>query len=165
MGRQILLMLLLIVAIGAYVFIQEGRVDAATTRADNAQAEATRLGSELAQARMSERVVIRYVDRVQVVRERGATITKEIPVYVTAHADAQCSIPLGFAWLHDAAAANLPVGESAGDPDAPAPGVTLSAVTETVAGNYGTAHEIREQLIALQDYVSGLEASCSAQAR
>ncbi|MBN4688707.1 hypothetical protein, partial [Escherichia coli] len=75
---------------------------------------------------MSQRVVTRFVDRVRVVRERGATITKEIPVYVTARADARCDVPAGFVRVHDAAAANLPLGEPAGDPDAPAPGITLS---------------------------------------
>lgn len=156
MGRDVLLMLLLIVAIGGYVAFQSHRVTSAEEAAAVAQADARRLRSELEEARMSQRVVTRFVDRVRVVRERGATITKEIPVYVTARADARCDVPAGFVRVHDAAAANLPLGEPAGDPDAPAPGITLSAVADTVAGNYGTCHEIREQLIGLQDYVRGL---------
>jgi len=157
MSRDVLLMLLLLVAVGGYVALQSHRVRSAEEAAATAQADARRLRSELQEARMSERVVTRYVDRVRVVRERGATITKEIPIYVTARADARCDVPAGFVRVHDAAAANLPLREPAGDLDAPAPGVTLSAVADTVAGNYATCHEIREQVIGLQDYVSGLQ--------
>lgn len=158
MGRDLILMLLLIVTIGGYVAWQNHRVDSAEDAATTAQTNATRLAGELAEARLKERVVVQYVDRVQVVRERGATITKEIPVYVTAKADARCDVPAGFVRVHDAAAANVPLGEPAGDPDAPAAGVTLSGVAGVVAGNYTTCHAIREQLIGLQAYVSGLEA-------
>jgi hypothetical protein len=55
--------------------------------------------------------------------------------------------------VHNAAAENVPLAEPARDPDAPAPGVALSTVAETVAGNYATCHETAEQLTALQDYV------------
>jgi hypothetical protein len=158
MGRDLLLMLVLICAIGGYVVTQGARVHYAEDRASTARAEAARLERELDASRHSVKVVTRYVDRVKVVRERGATITQEIPVYVTTHADARCDVPAGFVSVHDAAAQNLPLAHRAGDPDAPAPGVTLSAVAGTVTGNYGTCHEIREQLIGLQDYVRGLEA-------
>ncbi|MGO1072712.1 hypothetical protein [Lysobacter sp. CA199] len=157
MTRQLALLLALICTIGGYIVIQKHRQDAVEDRALSAEADAARLAGELSIARLSERVVTQYVDRVQVVRERGKTITQEIPVYVTAEADARCDVPVGFVRLHDAAAQSLPIDRPAGDPDAPAPGVTLSAVAGTVAGNYGTCHEVREQLISLQDFVSGLE--------
>lgn len=160
MGRDTILMLLLIALIGGYVFIQEARVDAAAKNAATAQGQIRRLAAELELAQKSERVVTRFVDRVQIVRERGATITKEVPIYVTVQADSQCSVPSGFVWLHDAAAANLPLGEPAGDPDAPAAGVALSTVAETVAGNYGIAHELRAQVIGLQEYVQTLTEAC-----
>lgn len=166
MRRDLILMLVLIVLIGGYVATQNFRVNSAEKSARNALADVTRLTAELDQARKSERIVVRYVDRVQVIRERGKTITKEIPVYVTVESDARCSVPAGFVWLHDAAAANVPLGEPAGDPDAPAAGVALSTVAETVAGNYGIAHELRAQVIGLQEYVASLEEACPrAQAR
>jgi hypothetical protein len=158
MGRDLILMLLLIVTIGGYVVLQNHRVTSARSDAASARTEAQRLAGELGEAKLKERVVVRYVDRVQVVRERGETITKEIPVYVTAKADARCDVPAGFVSVHDAAAQNVPLGEPAGDPDAPAAGITLSGVARTVAGNYAACHAIREQLIGLQDYVSGLQA-------
>jgi hypothetical protein len=104
------------------------------------------------QAQATVEVVTEYVDRVRVVREKGDTIIKEVPVYVPVQADAACTINRGFVRLHDAAAAGgLP--EPAGDADATAAGIALSAVAETVAGNYQTCHENAEQLRALQAWL------------
>lgn len=158
MGRDLVLMLLLIVTIGGYVAWQNHRVSAAENDAVTARTEARRLEGELGEAKLKERVVVKYVDRVQVVHKRGETITREVPVYVTAKADARCAVPAGFVSVHDAAAQNVPLGQPAGDPNAPAPGVTLSGVAATVAGNYTTCHKVREQLLGLQEYVSGLKA-------
>ena len=101
------------------------------------------------QAEATVQVVTQYVDRVRVVREKGQTIIKEVPVYVPAQADAACTINRGFVRLHDAAAAGeLP--QTTGDADAPASGIALSAIATTVAANYQTCHENAEQLKALQ---------------
>ena len=105
------------------------------------------------QAEATVKVVTQYVDRVHVVREKGETIIKEVPVYVPVQADAACTINRGFVRLHDAAAAGeLP--EPAGDADAAAAGVALSAVATTVTTNSHTGHENAEQLRALQTWVS-----------
>lgn len=154
MARTLILALVLVVSAGAYVAILNGRVHSAEEAAAAARASQSTLQEELRIEREKERVVIRYVDRVRVVREQADTIVKEVPVHVTLQADARCDVPAGFVSLHDAAARNLPLHQPAGDPDAPAAGVALSAVATTVAGNYGTCHEIREQLIALQDYIA-----------
>jgi hypothetical protein len=90
------------------------------------------------QAQATVKVVTQYVDRVRVVREKGDTIIKEVPVYVPVQADAACTINRGFVRLHDAAAA----------------GIALSAVAGTLAANYQTCHENAEQLRALQAWVS-----------
>ena len=83
------------------------------------------------QAQATVKVVTQYVDRVRVVREKGDTIIKEVPVYVPVQADAACTINRGFVRLHDAAAAGeLP--EPARDADAAAAGIALSAVAGTV---------------------------------
>ena len=57
------------------------------------------------QAQATVKVVTQYVDRVRIVREKGETIIKEVPVYVPVQADAACTINRGFVRLHDAAAA------------------------------------------------------------
>ena len=104
------------------------------------------------QAQATVKVVTQYVDRVRVVREKGDTIIKEVPVYVPVRRCCVCTINRGFVRLHDAAAAGeLP--EPARDADAAAAGIALSAVAGTVAANYQTCHENAEQLRALQTWI------------
>lgn len=81
------------------------------------------------------------------IRTVTQTLIKEVPIYVSAKADAECIVPAGFVRLHDQAAAgpeaSLP--SPAGGPlDAPS-GVPLSAVAETVVANYGAAHDWRAE--------------------
>ena len=109
------------------------------------------------QAEATVKVVTQYVDRVRIVREKGETIIKEVPVYVPLQADAACTINRGFVRLHDAAAAGeLP--EPARDADAAATGIALFAVAGTVAANYQTCRETAEQLRAVQAWVRGMAA-------
>ncbi|HEV2679138.1 MAG TPA: hypothetical protein VGV14_01435, partial [Rhodanobacter sp.] len=116
MLRQILFGVALIAALCLHVWITSHRIDAAEARATTAEADARTAQDQLAQKQASDHVVVQYVDRVQVVRERGATLTREIPVYVTAQADTRCIVPVGFVRVHDAAAANdLPGPAGAAD--------------------------------------------------
>ena len=109
------------------------------------------------QAQATVKIVTQYVDRVRVVREKGETIIKEVPVYVPVQADADCTINRGFVRLHDSAAAgDLP--EPAQDADAAATDLALSAIAGTVATNYQTCHENAEQLRALQAWVRKMNA-------
>lgn len=125
----------------------QGQWDAATAVQQQAPAQV-----QTRQAEATVHVVTQYVDRIQVVREKGDTLIQEIPVYVPVQADAACTVHRGFVSLHDAAAAGeLP--EPARDPDAPAEGLALSAVAATVVTNYQTCHENAEQLKALQDWI------------
>lgn len=95
----------------------------------------------------TSRVVTEYVDRVQVIRERGQTIIREVPTYVPADS---CALPAGFRVLHDAAAAST-IPDPAGIADAGA--VPAADAATTVTKNYNTCHEVRAQLIALQEWV------------
>jgi hypothetical protein len=61
-------------------------------------------------------------------------------------------LPGGFRLLHDAAATNT-LPDSAKLPDASP--VSVADATTTVAGNYKTCNEVREQLVSLQDWVLG----------
>jgi hypothetical protein len=109
------------------------------------------------QAEATVKVVTEYVDRVRIVREKGDTIIKEVPVYVPVQADAACRINRSFVRLHDAAAANeLP--ETATDADAATADLALSTVAATVADNYRICHENAEQLRALQAWVQEMAA-------
>ena len=128
-----------------------GHVQAQWDAAVQEQAlQATAVREEQAQATVE--VITEYVDRVRVVREKGDTIIKEVPVYVPVQADAACTINRGFVRLHDAAAAGA-LPEPARDTDAAAADIALSTVAATVATNYQTCHETAEQLRALQTWV------------
>jgi prepilin signal peptidase PulO-like enzyme (type II secretory pathway) len=102
--------------------------------------------------KVTTQVVTEYVDRVKIVKEKADAIIVKVPVYVNQSADNSCTINNGFVVLHDAAAKNK-VPETPRDSHAGASGVKLSTVASTVAGNYGTCHEIRQQLESLQKWV------------
>jgi hypothetical protein len=133
--------------------VQQRRIDGVARQRDHAEAERDTAIEQRDAISGDAKVITRYVDRVQYVREAGATIVKEVPVYVTPQADRACPVPVGFVRLHDAAAENRPLAGPAGDPDAPAADIALSTVANTVADNYTSCHAIREQLIGLQDAV------------
>lgn len=98
---------------------------------------------------VSTKVVTKYIDRIQVVKEKGNEIVK----YINTNADAKCELPSSFVVLHDAAAKNeLP--DPARVADARASDIKLSGATTTIVQNYGTCWEIREQLKALQEWVN-----------
>jgi len=99
--------------------------------------------------KVSTKVVTKYIDRIQVVKEKGNEIVK----YVNKESDAKCELPNSFVVLHDAAAKNeLPDPTRASN--AGASDVKLSGATTTIIQNYGTCWEIREQLKALQEWVN-----------
>ena len=108
--------------------------------------------------RVSREVVVKYLPKVEYIQGRTKTITKEVPVYVTAEDDRRCTIPAGFVSLHDRAAAesDLPADSPAAGADGAASPVALSAVAGTVAENYGTCHETAARLTALQEWVRGV---------
>ena len=166
--RPLVLLLIVVLLLLTYAGMQTARVREADGRARIAEerVKVTDLARQAAEAdrdlaRAEARIEVRYVGRVQVVREKAQTITREIPVYVTPTADAACPVPVGFVRLHDAAAANEPAGPAAGNLDAPAEGVALSDVAAAVADNYAAAHENAEQVTGLQDYVRALVEHCA----
>ncbi|WP_164276504.1 hypothetical protein [Stenotrophomonas sp. B1-1] len=170
MLQRLLLALILVLATAGLFSCQQIRVsraitalDRANDALDRANAEKADLASQLTLAQGTTRVVTQYVDRIQVVRERGATVVKEVPVYVTQNADAACAVPAGFVQLHDAAATGQPAAGVAGDPDAPAAGLALSTVARTVASNYALCHATAEQVIGLQGLVRELHAALGGQ--
>lgn len=107
--------------------------------------------TEVAQAHATTQVVTKYVDRIQVVRQRGSDIIKEVPIYVSDSADATaCSLPGGFRVFHDAAAqGELPNPARRAD----APAVAAQDAAVTVADNYSSCHANAEQLKSLQEWV------------
>ncbi|MBU9289893.1 hypothetical protein KTE21_29020 [Burkholderia multivorans] len=155
-GARILVAGAIALAAAVVIAIQHALLVSAGQHADDLARDVRERTAERDAARRDVKIVTQYVDRVRVVREKGHTIIKEVPVYVDREADRACVVPLGFVRVHDAAAANVPVGHP-GSTDAAAAGVALSAVAATVADNYTTCHENAEQLIALQARVRDIE--------
>jgi len=146
-----------VIALIAAAFVggcQHGKATV-NTAWDSERTEAARLAGkiEVKQAQTTTKVVTEYVDRVKVVRERGQDIVKEVSVYVSS--DSACDLSGGFRLLHDAAATRGELPDPARIADAPA--ATAQEVATTVADNYATYHEVAEQLMALQTWVSQQE--------
>ena len=149
MNRAVAIVVLLAVVAGLSWWATDS-YNAAVDRADKAETTAGELRTQLNNAQGATVTVTQYVDRERVIRLKGDTIIKEVPRYVPAQADAACVVPRGFVRLHDAAAAGTVPDPDTGDADAAAPGVALSAVASTVAGNYTDSHANSEQLSTLQ---------------
>lgn len=114
-------------------------------------AEAERLSARLAasRARVTEKVVIRYRDRVRVVREKGEDVIREVEKLVPV---GSCDLPAGWRLLHDAAASARPIPATSERANAAA--VSAQDAALTVVSNYSTCHETAERLIALQQWTT-----------
>ena len=122
-------------------------VKAAKLEAENARLEAK--GEQI-----TIQYVTKYVDRIKIVKEKGDEIIVKVPVYINEKSDDGCVVNHGFRVLHDSAATNTPevpntTGPSYEDPT----NLKLSTIGTTVGQNYKTHHEVREQLIQLQDWI------------
>lgn len=61
--------------------------------------EVVALKAAVKQEQASVKTVTQYVDKVRVVRQKGETVIKEIPVYITKDVDSGCVIPDAFGVL------------------------------------------------------------------
>ena len=143
------LLLVISVALTFVAGYQRNTIKALKAENAVAVAKAEKAAAELktAQGIVTVKTVTEYVDRVQIVREKGATIVKEVPIYVP---NTDPDLSGGWRILHDSAAqgvlpdpARIADAESVPAPDAAA----------TVASNYTICHETEAQLEALQSWV------------
>ena len=65
-------------------------------------------------ATTEKEVLVKYLPKVEYIREKAKEIIKEVPVYVTVEDDTKCTIPDGFIWLHDIAASAGDISEAKG---------------------------------------------------
>jgi len=107
---------------------------------------------ETASAEATVQVVTKYINKVQIVKEKGNEIIKQVPVYITKDADTKCDVPTGFVMLHDSASRNE-VPDSTRKVDGTTSSVKISGVAETVVDNYTTYHQVAEQLRSLQEWI------------
>lgn len=71
--------------------------------------------AESKSAEITTQTVIQYVDRIQVVHEKGEAIVTKVPVYVPRNV---CVLPPGFRSVLDAAASGNDLPDTPGEPDA-----------------------------------------------
>lgn len=104
---------------------------------------------------ITDKTEAKTAERVVEIRTVTKTLTKEIPVYVTAKADRVAVLPVGLIRLHNQAA--LGVSEVPPDStfvsDAPS-GVTASAFGRVFVANYGAAYQWKEAALACRSWVS-----------
>ena len=105
------------------------------------------------QAQVVERVVVQYRDRIQVVKEKGDEIVKQVPVFIPVGG---CELPGAWRVLHDSAVRN----DFPKDPEraiAAADPVDGATAAQVVASNYATCHADQARLAALQQLVVQLQ--------
>lgn len=138
------------------LYVSNGRTDAAQKLAAdrlvtiNAMNDAAETAHDKA-VEIREVEVIKYVDRIKVIKEKASVIEKQIPVYIPVDAP---DVAGGFRLLHDAAATGVPIAESV-QPDDGAP-VPLADVAATVTANYAQCAADKELIVLWQDYYQRL---------
>lgn len=105
-----------------------------------------------ASIKATTQVVTKYIDRVQVVKEKGDTIIKKVPVYVTKEDDTKCVINTGFVQLWNDAN-QMRISDPASITNETASSVVLTDVAAQHAAEAKLAHQTEEQLISLQDWI------------
>lgn len=114
------------------------------------KAEVARLKSEA--GKVTTVTEVKYVDRVQYIREKGETIVKTVEVFVPVTSDPKLNyVDGGFRVFHDAAASNT-IPNPAEIPNA-AP-TTLTEVAATVAENYERANVCFATVEAWQEWAT-----------
>ena len=104
------------------------------------------------QQKVTTEVVTKYIHDVKTIRIRGATIIKEVPIYVTTQADNRCTINNGFVRVWN--------GSITGSVP-PTPGPANDSPSDTKLSDVAIAHakeveqynETAERLKALQEWV------------
>ena len=111
-------------------------------------------------AEITVQVVTKYVDRIKVVTEKGNDVIREVPVYVTEKADANCTIPTGWVYIHNKAAAGTDqsrIPQAPVDPNEASTGIALSDTAKAIGENYKRYHQVAEQLKSLQEWINQQE--------
>jgi hypothetical protein len=134
------------------VYMEGGISNQEKWEAKVAEAKLEMAKKETASAEVTTKVITKYVTKIEVVKEKGNEIIKQVPVYITKDADAKCDVPTGFVVLHDSASRNE-VPDPTRKVDAGTSEVKISGVATTVVENYTTYHQVAEQLKSLQEWI------------
>ncbi len=114
-----------------------------------------------AQAKVVIQTEIQYRDRIKILKEKGETIIKGVPVYVTQADTNHFSVNVGFVRHYNAAFTNEPAGPAAKSDREPA-SIPLAEIAETNAFNANICQQWREQALGLRAFYRQL---CDEQSR
>lgn len=151
-GAAALLLVGAVVGLGTYEHHKgaqsvQDKWDASVARG---KTEVVRLKAEA--GKITVKTEIKYVDRVQTIHEKGATIVKQVEVFVP---QPSVSHPVvldgGFRVFHDAAVENR-IPDPSEIPNATP--VSPTEVASTIAGNYEKANVCYETVKAWQDWAT-----------
>lgn len=110
------------------------------------------LQTKIKQAQITERVVTQYVDKIRIVKEKGDTIIKKIPVYITQENDSRCAVPESFGLLWNATnRGDIPTSARIADETTSA--IVLSDIAAQHATEATICRATEQQLISLQDWI------------
>ncbi len=109
-----------------------------------------------AQAKIVIQTEIQYRERIKIVKEKGDTIIKEVPIYVTQADTNHFGINVGFVRHYNAAFANEPAGAVAKS-DRESTRVSLAELAETNAFNANACWQWREQALGLRAFYRQLQ--------
>jgi len=141
-----------VIVLAFSLYMEGGISNQAEWEAKVAQVKLDMAKKDVASAEVTTKVVTKYVKQIQVVKETGDVIIKQIPMYITKNDDSMCAIPNGFVMLHDSASRNE-VPDTTRTPNAGTSDIKISEVAGTVVENYTTYYQLAEQLKALQDWI------------
>jgi len=97
-----------------------------------------------------------YAMKKEEVVTRTITQIKEVPRYVTKEAVAKCTVPTGFVRVYNASALQEDTSPEPGIDDTPSQ-VGLDTIAQVSVTNNGTCNKYREQIIALQEYITEIQ--------
>lgn len=117
-----------------------------------AAAEKARKIVELRQARTDIAAQLE-IERNKETRVVERIVTDEVIKYVQTPAATQCAVDGNGVRIINSAARVPPVSKTSGESNAGARDATAANVVQSVTNNYATCHRVRNQLLALQDWV------------
>ncbi len=109
-----------------------------------------------AQAKVVIQTEIQYCDRIKIVKEKGDTIIKEVPIYVTQADTNHFGVNVGFVRHYNAAFTGEPAGVTTKLDREPA-SISLTELAEVNAFNANVCWQWREQALGLKAFYRQLQ--------
>jgi hypothetical protein len=133
------------------VWFAGGRATQATWEARVKDMEAKVQVAEAKSKEVNTVIETRVVEKVKIVKERTNANKQIIKEVAGAQLDAKCELPVSTVMLVNSASKNE-VSGGPGVSDGTSSGVKASDLLDTVVENYGRFNEIREKLVAWQEW-------------